>query len=162
MPWWFMVGYIYEDIHNLFQLNVSPKSESVFMPFRRSNSSPYNFWKSRHFLIFKKKELKLFLSSFNFFFESLIIWCFWAKWLRFLKKWLFCHFLEKFQLLKRMWETKTFSIVHEFSRIFCDIRKKKNHVRKVCLQKKVEINSGFPHIQYMIVLILFTINYLQL
>ena len=63
-------------------------------------------------------------------------------------------FLRNFNLEKEC-ETKTFLIVHDLFHISCDIRKKKNRVRKVYLQKqfspvlgtrKVEINSGFPHI----------------
>ena len=58
-----------------------------------------------------------------------------------------------FQIEKEC-ERKTCLILHDFYRIICDIRKKKNRARKVCLQKKflpvlgtrkVETYSGFLH-----------------
>ena len=48
----------------------SPDFESIFMPFRLSTSNPYNFWRNRHFFNLQKRELKLFLSSFNFFLKT--------------------------------------------------------------------------------------------
>ena len=56
----------------------------------------------------------------------------------------FAIFLKNFNFEKAC-ETKTFLIVHDVPRIFCDIRKKKEKktVRLVCLQKKKKILISF-------------------
>ena len=46
----------------------------------------------------------------------------------------FAIFLKNFNFEKEC-KTRTFLFVHHFSRIFCDIRKKKNRARKMCLKK---------------------------
>ena len=64
--------------------------ESIFMPFRRSTSNACNFWRNQH----KKKELKLFFYSFNFFFETLSR-SFLGLMAEVWRKGFFCHFLKK-------------------------------------------------------------------
>ena len=60
--------------------------------------------------------------------------------MRFKENELFCLFHKKFQTLKKC-ETKTFSIIYEFSHIFYDIKKKKKPCPEGVLQ--IKILTGF-------------------
>ena len=70
--------------------------------------------KESTFFNFQNRELKLFLSIFNFF-KSLSRSFLWAKWLRSKERCLF-SFSGKFSTLTKKCEIKTFLIIHDFLR----------------------------------------------